>query len=893
MRYLTIVGLLGLLITLAMGMLPALANPPQQGPIPIRYGQSVSGTISEEATSLSFVFDGEQGDRITATVIGTGDLEPTLQLTNFSGTLLADDAGTGTIFFTIPADGAYVLVVSRVGETTGGFELSLESGAIPPTNTPSPTSEITGTDIPPAATTPPPSVIDIPDTAAEQRLRNLSLGSTVQGELGDERTFDLYWFGSSGNENIVIIPDDTAELLPLLVLYDQELAEISRAQPGQTLDVQLATPGLYFIAAGLLQLDDSGQYQFSLVESQPVTAASDGQDGLTYGQTASGNISNTNPNRRYRFFGFAGDQVAISMETVSGDLDSYLLLLDSSGTTLAQDDNSGAGETDALLETTLPARGEYFIIATRRGQDQGFTAGNYLLRLDSDAPPRAVPTEEAVLPQIYADFPLIAYGDTFSGEITNASFLNVYVFQGNAGDTVEISMRSEGSLDPLLFLLDEERIPLAENDDIADGNQDSQIQFELPRTGYYGIVATRFEQAEGNTIGTYELSLDLAGAVTIAPGENIIENLDTVRLVPGDTAAGEFSALSFGNFYVFSATTGNLIDVAVRTDGGTPVTVILADSGLNPVDVADDNVLLAAEAPASDDYLVIVAPQQGPAVSVEDGYVVALNAEASTGDGGETTTEDDEGETVIASGEDTRSLAYGSSARGTIDEEDNADRYVFRGREGDIIEITMESTGPTLLDTYLTLLDPEGEVVGENDDINPGIVRNSRLSATLPDDGEYTIIATRYEGETAELTTGEYEITLIFQDPAVAGVDREPVEIGYGQTLSSSIDDDIYLRFFYFEGQQNDEVVIEVDVTEGLLDGVMYLYTFTSSGEPLQLAANDDSPLGNTFDPYIEYTLPRTGRYLIAVTRYVQNTADDTLTSGTFNLTLRRQATEQ
>jgi hypothetical protein len=88
-------------------------------------------------------------------------------------------------------------------------------------------------------------------------------------------------------------------------------------------------------------------------------------------------------------------------------------------------------------------------------------------------------------------------------------------------------------------------------------------------------------------------------------------------------------------------------------------------------------------------------------------------------------------------------------------------------------------------------------------------------------------------------------------------------------------------------------VVIEVDVTEGLLDGVMYLYTFTSSGEPLQLAANDDSPLGNTFDPYIEYTLPRTGRYLIAVTRYVQNTADDTLTSGTFNLTLRRQATEQ
>lgn len=397
-------------------------------------------------------------------------------------------------------------------------------------------------------------------------------------------------------------------------------------------------------------------------------------------------------------------------------------------------------------------------------------------------------------------------------------------------------------------------------------------------------MATRYEEAEGNTEGDFNLSVNLAGSITVGPGVRLIDNFEetAVRLVPGEVTTGDFSPLRLGRFYTFTATEDNRIDIAVQTTNNTLATIIVADSELNPVAYADDNVLLASITPDSDDYLVIVAPQAGPVAETSESFAVALNAENIDTTNIDTSTS--------GSGADIRptSIAYGTTQQGSITDEQNERRYVFRGQEGDIVEISMTSVGTTLLDTYLTLLGPNGEVIGENDDINPGINRNSFLSATLPTDGQYVIVAARYEGDTAPTTTGDYELSITYQDPSVAGVDQEPEAISYGQSLTDTINDETYLHFFYFDGQQGDQVVISVDTTEGNLDGVMYLYTFTSNNEPLQLAANDDSPLGNTFDPYIEYTLPRTARYLIAVTRYVQNTPEDELTSGTFTITLNK-----
>jgi hypothetical protein len=195
------------------------------------------------------------------------------------------------------------------------------------------------------------------------------------------------------------------------------------------------------------------------------------------------------------------------MRRAGGDLNSYLYLMDSAGQLLFED-NDSAGNGDAQIVYTLPETDAYLIIASRMGQTQGTTSGSYLLDLQSDSPaPTVEDTGEAVLPADYEGLPQIAYGETLEGELTADSFRDVYVFQGQAGDSVIIEMNSlneddANALDPLLVLLDSARIPLADNDDIEDGViRNSRIEFTLLDTAYYAIVATRFDQENGVSVG--------------------------------------------------------------------------------------------------------------------------------------------------------------------------------------------------------------------------------------------------------------------------------------------------------------------------------------------------------------------------------------------------------
>lgn len=76
----------------------------------------------------------------------------------------------------------------------------------------------------------------------------------------------------------------------------------------------------------------------------------------------------------YTFTGQAGQRVMITMS--SQELDSYLILLDANGNSVAQDDD-GAGNLDAQIAATLPADGTYTIYANSYGSG---AAGAYTLQ---------------------------------------------------------------------------------------------------------------------------------------------------------------------------------------------------------------------------------------------------------------------------------------------------------------------------------------------------------------------------------------------------------------------------------------------------------------------------------------------------------------------------------
>ena len=78
------------------------------------------------------------------------------------------------------------------------------------------------------------------------------------------------------------------------------------------------------------------------------------------------------------------------------------------------------------------------------------------------------------------------------------------------------------------------------------------------------------------------------------------------------------------------------------------------------------------------------------------------------------------------------------------------DFYPLQGKEGESFTIYLESDD---FDTFVALVDSNGQTIGENDDISQED-SNSQIEITLPADGVYNVIVNTYD----ENGTGEYTL---------------------------------------------------------------------------------------------------------------------------------------
>ena len=105
---------------------------------------------------------------------------------------------------------------------------------------------------------------------------------------------------------------------------------------------------------------------------------------INYGDIVYGTLNNVSYFEIWQFNGQQGDRIRITM-TGDGVLDPYLGLIEAtSEQVLVEDDDSG-GNSNALIETTLPSSGQFLIIATRYNFDTGTSQGNYSLELSGGA----------------------------------------------------------------------------------------------------------------------------------------------------------------------------------------------------------------------------------------------------------------------------------------------------------------------------------------------------------------------------------------------------------------------------------------------------------------------------------------------------------------------------
>ena len=202
--------------------------------------------------------------------------------------------------------------------------------------------------------------------------------------------------------------------------------------------------------------------------------------------------------------------------------------------------------------------------------------------------------------------------------------------------------------------------------------------------------------------------------------------------------------------------------------------------------------------------------------------------------------------------------------------------YSFDGQAGQQILIEMSSSD---FDAYLILIGPDGESIGQDDD--SGGDTNSRLIATLPAGGRYTILANTYSaGE-----TGNYSLRAATTSarpttqtpggtrPAPQGVIlREQGVLGANSQVLEE-DGSLYDQY-QFQGQQGQRVTISMESSE--FD--TYLLLVDPNGQLVD--QNDDGSQGST-NSQIVATLPSSGTYTIIANAY------DSSGRGRYTITVR------
>jgi len=403
-------------------------------------------------------------------------------------------------------------------------------------------------------------------------------------------------------------------------------------------------------------------------------------------------------------FDATGDQyVTIRVDALDpeGNLDVYVTVYDESRTAIGWDDDSGGGYSALVYALHLPEAGRYEIeVSAISG------SGDYAITLtEVEAPLTEAPR---VSP--------IAYGETASGRLTGETPRERWVFEGRAGDVVNISMIGRGDLtDTVLELYGPGDEWLISNDDSLNDAFARILNYVLPESGAYTIVAGGYS----GLVGPYHLTLERV-------------EFEEFAIAYGQTQSGKLKPAMPQERWVFEGRAGDVVNISMIGYGD------LSDTSLELYD-ADGALLISNDDSLNDDFARIL----GYTLPASGTYTIVARSYSSQSGRYDLTLQ----KVTIGA------IAYGSTVVGRLTGETPQEYWAFEGAAGDTVRIEMIGRGD-LLDTYLELYGPDGQLLTENDDSGP---RYSALidGYTLPTDGTYRIVARSYDGE-----LGAYQLSL-------------------------------------------------------------------------------------------------------------------------------------
>ena len=223
----------------------------------------------------------------------------------------------------------------------------------------------------------------------------------------------------------------------------------------------------------------------------------------------------------------------------------------------------------------------------------------------------------------------------------------------------------------------------------------------------------------------------------------------------GDTVQGSITANASVVRYRFEGRAGDIIGIRMNVTSGSldPYLVLLNAAGERVAENDDDpqestlNAYLRRLTLPSTGAYTILATRYGEQAGTTTGdFELTLEA------------------VEVASLADATPMApvaitIGDTVQGSIEGAAGAVRYTFTAQAGDVVTIRMQRMSGDL-DPLLVLLDASGVELARNDDLPQPQTYDALIEAfIIPADGEYTVIATRYQ-ETVGLSEGNFTLTL-------------------------------------------------------------------------------------------------------------------------------------
>ncbi|WP_416673017.1 trypsin-like peptidase domain-containing protein [Egbenema bharatensis] len=209
------------------------------------------------------------------------------------------------------------------------------------------------------------------------------------------------------------------------------------------------------------------------------------------------------------------------------------------------------------------------------------------------------------------------------------------------------------------------------------------------------------------------------GVETLALNTRVEGRLDNrSSILPADN--------SFYNAYIFEGRSGQQVVIDMQSSTFNPYLILLTPSGTPLAQDGQNGV--------PNSRLSVTLPDDGV-------YIILANSFAP-GETGDYRLELAAATSAARSSEPLLRMEglLGQNSR-TLQDGSLYEEHTFQGTAGQTVTITLESSE---FDTYLILLDPNNQVIGENDDASPSTL-NSALTITLPLTGTYRVIANAYD----------------------------------------------------------------------------------------------------------------------------------------------------